>query len=112
MRDAMLDNKVPGVWKELSYTSQKPLSSWIIDLNDRVEFMRDWATKGHPITFWLAGFFFPNGFMTATLQTHSRDHTLPIDKLKYCFNVLEEMEPEELDGEYPENGVYIHSLYI
>jgi dynein heavy chain, axonemal len=112
MRDDLVDNKVPKIWKDLSYVSLKPLSSWIVDLNERIDFMRNWATKGHPTSYWLAGFFFPNGFMTATLQTHARKHIRPVDKLKFCFDILQEVDERDLEGEHPEDGVYIHSLFM
>jgi dynein heavy chain len=35
----------------------------------RVETLRSWLVNGQPTTFWLSGFFFPQGFMTSVLQT-------------------------------------------
>ena len=34
--------------------------------------MRTWLTSGAPKSFWLPGFFFPQGFMTGALQSHAR----------------------------------------
>jgi dynein heavy chain len=34
--------------------------------------MKDWLEKGTPNSFWLPAFFFPQGFMTATMQTYAR----------------------------------------
>lgn len=39
----------------------------MMDLKERVNFMRTWATKGHPNCYWLGGFFFPHGFITGVL---------------------------------------------
>lgn len=67
MYSALLKNQIPPNWQQVSYPSLKPLSSWIKDLNFRVEFMRNWLINNHPPCYWLSGFFFPHGFMTGTL---------------------------------------------
>ena len=72
------------------------LASWIKDLAERVEFMRNWLKFGHPSCYWLSGFFFPHGFMTGTLQTYARKHVKPIDMLKFKFRILKEILPEEI----------------
>jgi len=74
MMISMLNNEVPKNWKEVAYPSLKPLSSWIEDLGQRIDFMRKWATSGHPPCFWLAGFIFPHGFFTGVLQTFARKY--------------------------------------
>lgn len=67
MYTALMKNQVPPNWAEIAYPSLKGLASWIKDLGQRVEFMRNWMKLGHPHTYWLSGFFFPHGFMTGTL---------------------------------------------
>lgn len=46
-----------------------------------------WVRYGHPPSYWLPGFYFPQGFLTGTLQTHARKYNLPIDQLKFDFNI-------------------------
>lgn len=41
------------------------------------------------MSFWLSGFYFPQGFLTGTLQTHARKYNLPIDHLKFDFVVTQ-----------------------
>ena len=72
MFNDFLNNKVPGMWEKVGYPSLKPLSSWVPDLNLRCIFIEDWLYNGPPKTYWLSSFFFPQGFMTATLQTYAR----------------------------------------
>lgn len=55
----MLNNKVPELWSNYAYPSLKPLSSWIENLSQRIEFIRMWLMKGKPPAFWLPSFFFP-----------------------------------------------------
>jgi hypothetical protein len=40
-----------------------------------------------PSSFWLSGFFFQQGFLTAVLQTFARKYGLPIDQLKFLYTI-------------------------
>jgi len=51
--------------------------------------MSKWLKEGYPMCYWISGFFFPQGFITGVLQTHSRGHSIAIDKLLFSFRVLE-----------------------
>jgi len=72
MMNKFLDNKVSTQWENVGYPSLKPLSSWVPDLIERVKFMAGWLYDGAPDSFWVPSFFFPQGFMTAALQTYAR----------------------------------------
>ena len=39
---AFQNNVLPGIWRKVSYSSLKPLSSWFKDMLARVDFMRKW----------------------------------------------------------------------
>lgn len=88
MGSRMLSGLVPALWKEVSYLSIKPLGGYFEDLLQRIEFMEDWIDNGMPKAFWISGFFFAHGFMTAVLQNYSRREKIPIDKLKFTFQFL------------------------
>ncbi len=98
------------MWVKVGYPSLKPLSSWVPDLILRVEFIAKWLYHGPPDTYWLPSFFFPQGFMTAALQTYARKTATPIDTLSFKTHVLEYFE----DGvkEEPSDGVNIHGLFF
>ncbi|NIG58441.1 dynein heavy chain 2, axonemal [Pontoporia blainvillei] len=60
---------------EEAYPSQKPLASWTRDLAMRVEQFELWASRTRPpVIFWLSGFTFPTGFLTAVLQSSARQN--------------------------------------
>ena len=86
---SMINSKVPANWEKVAYPSLKPLMSWFRDLLERVEFLEHWLVHGQPSCFWISGFFFPQGFMTGVLQTHSRKHKVAIDYLNFSFKVLD-----------------------
>lgn len=110
MASKFLDNKVPLAWEAVGYPSLKPLSSWVTDLILRVEFIAKWLYKGPPATYWVPSFFFPQGFMTAALQTYARKTATPIDALQFKTNVREYYADEVKEA--PDDGVNIHGLYI
>lgn len=108
---ALQNNQVPKNWEEVGYPSLKPLASWYIDLIERVTFIEDWLVNGQPKSFWISGLFFPQGFLTGCLQTHSRKEKIPVDKLSFQFSILEYESLDEVD-ERPEDGVYVHGFYL
>uniref|UniRef100_A0A3Q3JBV6 Uncharacterized protein n=1 Tax=Monopterus albus TaxID=43700 RepID=A0A3Q3JBV6_MONAL len=72
--NCIYDARVPPLW-EKAYPSQKPLAAWTRDLCQRVDQFARWAeTARPPVLFWLSGFTFPNGFLTAVLQSCARQH--------------------------------------
>lgn len=82
---SLQNGTVPSNWAKVGYPSLKPLASWYDDLKLRVEMFRLWLVEGNPHAYWLSGFFFPQGFMTGSLQTHARLHKIPIDKISFGF---------------------------
>jgi len=56
---SLFNNQVPGAFAKVGPLSLKPLSSWITDLNDRLDFINRWIEKGKPPAYWISGFFFP-----------------------------------------------------
>lgn len=68
--------QVPPLWSK-AFPSLKPLGAWTRDLVNRVEQFSTWATTTHPpVLFWLSGFTFPTGFLTAVLQTAARKNNV------------------------------------
>ena len=87
MYESIINNKVPGNWMAVGYPSLKPLSSWYDDLIVRVATMDTWLKNGNPLSYWMPGMFFPQGFMTGVLQTHAREYKIAIDFLSFSFEI-------------------------
>ena len=109
MYTAFLNNMLPPIWRKVSFETLKTLGSWVKDTLFRIEFMREWLTGGLPTCFALPVFFFPQGFMTGTLQTFARKYMVAIDTLEFEYEVL------KLDGDPeagPEDGVLCSGLNL
>lgn len=59
--NAFLNNSVPMMWENVAYPSLKPLGSWVTDLTFRTSFIGNWIKHGQPKSYWMSGFFFPQG---------------------------------------------------
>jgi len=108
---SLQNGQVPENWSKVGYPSLKPLSSWYEDLKLRVEMFRTWLVEGNPDAYWLSGFFFPQGFMTGSLQTHARLHKIPIDKISFGFQLMIEEKLEDFE-ESPPEGFYIYGMFL
>ena len=106
----LFDNIVPELWAGKAYPSLKPLSSWVTDLIERVTFIQNWIEKGNPACYWISGFFFPQAFLTGTLQNFARKMLFSIDTVSFSFRVMDTLTDAVPDG--PTDGCYIRRLYL
>lgn len=91
LSNSIYDNQVGKLWSSVGFLSLKPLGSWIEDLIARVKFLKDWIDEGTPKIFWMSGFFFPQAFVTGSLQNYARKKTIAIDKINYKFTFLDQL---------------------
>ena len=114
MANSLFDNTVPKNWESVAYPSLKPLSSWVDDLVERLEFISNWIRDGTPSIYWISGFFFPQAFLTGTLQNYARKHVKPIDTVSFSYEVMKQSEEElkKTQPKGPEDGCYIKGLYL
>ena len=71
-----------------AYPSLKPLAAWVTDLVTRILFINEWIDNGIPSVFWISGFFFPQPFLTGTLQNFARKAVISIDTITFDFKVF------------------------
>ena len=57
------------------------------DLKARIDFLNDWIANGIPPVFWISGFYFPQAFLTGTLQNFARKYVVSIDAISFGFKV-------------------------
>ena len=110
---ALLYQQVPEPWGETGagFPSLKPLGSWYKDMIARVGFMRGWLEGGPPNSYWVSGFFFPQGFFTSALQSHARKHQLAIDMLRFGTQITPYSSLADTPSP-PESGVHIHGMMM
>ncbi|GCB71828.1 hypothetical protein scyTo_0001714 [Scyliorhinus torazame] len=127
---SFLNNQVPTIWADAAYPSLKPLGAWVKDFILRTEFIASWIKGGQPKSFWISGFFFPQGFLTGTLQNHARKYNLPIDELQFRYNIIPvyrnateiaeamkalkhgEVLPMDSLLPSPRDGVLVHGMFM
>ncbi|XP_048221841.1 dynein axonemal heavy chain 2 isoform X1 [Perognathus longimembris pacificus] len=108
--NCIFDAHVPPLWGK-AYPSQKPLASWTRDLALRVEQFELWASRARPpVLFWLSGFTFPTGFLTAVLQSSARQNNISVDSLSWEF-IVSTVDDSNLVYP-PKDGVWVRGLYL
>lgn len=107
--DALLNARVPGAWLK-TYPSLKALGPWTRDLLQRIEQLALWVEGAYPRVYWLSGFTYPTGFLTAVLQTTARKNSIPIDTLSFEFQVVN-LDEKEIQ-QAPKEGVYIKGMLL
>ena len=109
--DSIFDNQVPDAWASKAYPSLKPLSSWVLDLLERIKFINGWIDNGPPPVYWISGLFFPQAFLTGTLQNYARKNGFAIDSIQWNF-VVQDTKTYENTKQPPEDGCYITGFFL
>ena len=117
--NAVFDARVPRIWlhspagDEISWMAPN-LGVWYGGLVLRDGQYRQWLGSGRPASFWMAGFFNPQGFLTAVQQEITRAHkgdNWALDSVVLHSEVTEIVSSEHVKGS-PKEGVYVHGLFM
>ena len=103
---------MPPSWAKLAYASLNGLSAWYADLLLRINELQCWTADFIlPLSVWLSGFFNPQSFLTAIMQSTARKNELPLDRMCLVCEITKKHSKEEFSGP-PREGAYIHGLFM
>ncbi|XP_048222854.1 dynein axonemal heavy chain 17 [Perognathus longimembris pacificus] len=108
---ALFYDTVPDTWVARAYPSMMGLAAWYADLLLRIRELEAWTTDfALPTTVWLAGFFNPQSFLTAIMQSMARKNEWPLDKM--CLSVEVTKKTKEDMTAPPREGSYVYGLFM
>ncbi|XP_071429942.1 dynein axonemal heavy chain 17 isoform X2 [Pithys albifrons albifrons] len=111
LANALFYDSVPESWTRYAYPSLLSLGAWYADLLLRIRELEVWSTDFVlPATVWLAGFFNPQSFLTAIMQSTARKKQWPLDKMCLAVDVTKKTR-EEITFP-PREGSYAHGLFM
>ena len=87
------------------------LSAWYVDLLARLKELESWTSDFNlPNSVWLSGFFNPQSFLTAIMQSTARKNELPLDKMCLVCEVTKKIREEVTQP--PKEGAFVHGLFM
>ncbi|NXL59531.1 DYH17 protein, partial [Chordeiles acutipennis] len=111
LANALFYDSVPESWTHYAYPSLLSLGAWYADVLLRIRELEVWTTDFVlPATVWLAGFFNPQSFLTAIMQSMARKNEWPLDKM--CLSVEVTKKNREEVTAPPREGSYVHGLFM
>ncbi|XP_074975478.1 dynein axonemal heavy chain 9 isoform X4 [Caretta caretta] len=111
LQNAIFLDTVPESWTRRAYPSMAGLAGWFADLLSRIKELETWTGDFVlPSVVWLAGFFNPQSFLTAIMQSMARKNEWPLDKMTLQCDVTKRNR-EDLSSP-PREGAYVHGLFM
>ncbi|RDD42081.1 Dynein beta chain, ciliary [Trichoplax sp. H2] len=111
LQNSLFLDKVPDSWTKRAYPSLSGLAAWYSNLLLRIKELENWTTDfALPNVVWLAGFFNPQSFLTAIMQSMARKNEWPLDKM--CIQCDVTKKSKEDFNSPPREGAYIHGLFM
>lgn len=118
--NAIFDAKPPTAWyidasgAQIAWSSPT-LALWFNGLLDRNKQLSNWLVNGRPPTYWLTGFFNPQGYLTAARQEITRRHAhekWALDDVVLKTDVTDFMEARRIKDKDSTDGFYITGLFL
>ncbi|KAJ8246378.1 hypothetical protein GJAV_G00267070 [Gymnothorax javanicus] len=111
LQNAIFLDQVPESWTKRAYPSMSGLAAWFMDLLSRIKELETWTSDfSLPAAVWLAGFFNPQSFLTAIMQSMARRNEWPLDKMTLQCDVTK--KNREDFSSPPREGAYVHGLFM
>ncbi|XP_066560773.1 dynein axonemal heavy chain 9 [Amia ocellicauda] len=111
IQNAIFLDQVPESWTKRAYPSMAGLAAWFVDLLNRIKELETWTSDfALPSVVWLAGFFNPQSFLTAIMQSMARRNEWPLDKM--CLQCDVTKKNREDFSSPPREGAYVHGLFM
>ncbi|KAG8432457.1 hypothetical protein GDO86_016919 [Hymenochirus boettgeri] len=111
LQSALFFDNVPGTWMKLAYPSTYSLAQWYSDLLLRCRELDTWTQDlSLPSVVWISGFFNPQSFLTAVMQSLARKNEWPLDKMHLTVDVMKKYKEEF--SQPAREGAYIYGLYL
>ncbi|XP_068120654.1 dynein axonemal heavy chain 9 isoform X2 [Hyperolius riggenbachi] len=111
LQNAIYLDQVPESWTKRAYPSMAGLAGWFVDLLSRIKELETWTSDfALPSAVWLAGFFNPQSFLTAIMQSMARKNEWPLDKMTLQCDVTK--KNREDFSSPPREGAYVHGLFM
>lgn len=101
-------------WESKAWPSMKNMLSEFQDFLHRIAQLVAWSSELiTPKSVWLPGLFNPTSYLTAVMQVTARRTSSPLDQMTTETHVTTFLRPDQIEGATPpEDGAYIHGLYI
>ncbi|NXS46386.1 DYH9 protein, partial [Balaeniceps rex] len=111
LQNALFLDMVPESWTKRAYPSTASLGTWFADLLTRIKELEAWTVDfSLPSAVWLAGFFNPQSFLTAIMQSTARKNEWPLDKMTLQCDVTKKNR-EDFESR-PREGAYVHGFFM
>ena len=99
LMEALYLEKIPPAWEKKSYPTLRSLGPWVMDVLQRCTQLADWTGDlAVPKVSWFPGFFNPQSFLTAVMQTTARRNEWPLDKTVVQTDVTKKRDVDEIDA--------------
>ncbi|XP_075973556.1 dynein heavy chain 8, axonemal kl-3 [Anticarsia gemmatalis] len=108
--DNIYDAKVPPIWLKSSWSSST-LGFWFTEFLERTIQFAYWCFTARPNSFWMTGFFNPQGFLTAMRQEVTRAHKGWALDMVALHNDVTKFTYDEIKVP-PLEGVFVHGLFL